>query len=61
MMKLTKKLYPRPLRLFWQLQELGKSVWQHQRLLTTLFKLAMQKEQNLVAVVAVVVMVKKCK
>jgi hypothetical protein len=63
MTMLTKKLFLKRLRPFGQLQGLAESVQQHQRLSTTLFKLVMQREQIrvVVAVVAVVGVVRDCK
>jgi hypothetical protein len=66
MMKLTKKLYPQAIETVPITTKLSESVQQHQRSLEMLFKLVMQKEQNLVVVVVVVeavvvVVVKKCK
>ena len=64
-----KEAFLKRLRPFGQLQGLAESVRQHQRLLTTLFKLVMQREQSRVVVAVVVVVtvvtvlgaVKNCK
>jgi hypothetical protein len=54
------RLFNKPLGQFWQLQELQENVHQHQRSLTMLHKLVMQKELKQVVVVAVV-LARKCK